>query len=158
MAAFPSTGYRLGVEKVEDEPHGIYISPSLTTYFKQSPKIYYQTLLPINLLIYSLFFPVNSHKFLRSNVTRQMWFHCAYFRQREGIKARSMALFVCVLVSATIKYLEQWNRCQKFVCVYCRSQLMIQKTRKKKLIWINNILWKEVYAQNAAKNCINSLN
>lgn len=132
MAAFPRSRYRLGVEKVEDAPHGIYIPPSLATHFKHTPKMYYQALLPINLLIYSLFSPVNSHKFLRPNVTRQMWFHCAYFRQREGIKARSMALFARVLVSATIKYLGPvWNRCQKFVCVYGGSQLMIQKTRGK---------------------------
>lgn len=55
MAAFPRAGYRLGVQKVADEPHGIYIPPSLATRFKQTPKIYYQALLPINLLIYPLF-------------------------------------------------------------------------------------------------------
>ena len=38
MAAFQHAGYRLGVEKVEDEPHGIYIPLSLATYFKQTQK------------------------------------------------------------------------------------------------------------------------
>lgn len=72
MAAFPHVRYRLGVETVQVEPHGIYIPLSLATYFKQTPKIYYQALLPINLLIYSLFSSVNSYKFLRPNVTRQL--------------------------------------------------------------------------------------
>lgn len=43
------------VEKVGDDPHRIYILPSLVIYFRQTLRIYYQALLPIILLIYSLF-------------------------------------------------------------------------------------------------------
>lgn len=32
------------------------------------------------------------------------------------------------------------------------------ENEEKKLIWINDILWKAAYAQNAAENRINSLN
>lgn len=45
------------------------------------------------------------------------------------------------------------------VCVrLLRESIDDPENEGKKLIWINGILWKAVYAQNAAENRINSLN
>lgn len=45
------------------------------------------------------------------------------------------------------------------VCVRLRRESIDDPENEgKKLIWINGILWKAVYAQNAAENRINSLN
>lgn len=105
------------VEKVGDDPHRIHILPSLVIYFRQTLRIYYQTLCQLSYWFIP-FFPVISHKFLKHNVTWQMWFCCAYFREREGIKARSMALFVCVLMSAAIKYLGRCGTDAKCLHVF----------------------------------------